>query len=121
MRDGGARRYHHRLVDGPACGLWEQSFPAVDAVLPVRIRLDQAGIDRKAFSAYQTLVDTAAQDGFKQPSQQIAVAEAPMPVLREGRMDGHVTVEPKAAEPAVCQVGVNLLAQAPLSERIPKQ
>jgi hypothetical protein len=45
---------------------------------------------------------------------QITVAEAAMPVLREGRMVGHVTIEPKAAEPAVCQVEVNLFAQAPL-------
>jgi len=37
-----------------------------------------------------------------------------MPVLGEGRMVGHVTVEPEAAEPAVCQVEVNLFAQAPL-------
>src|SRR6516164_2922935 len=37
-----------------------------------------------------------------------------MPVLREGRMVGHVTLEPKAAEPAVCQIEVNLFAQAPL-------
>ena len=29
-------------------------------------------------------------------------------------MIGHVTIEPKAAEPAVCQVEVNLFAQAPL-------
>src|SRR6516225_8444585 len=37
-----------------------------------------------------------------------------MPVLREGRMVGHVTLEPKAAEPAVCQIEVNLFAQTPL-------
>jgi len=32
-------------------GLWGQPLLALDAVLPVGIRLDQAGIDRKAFSA----------------------------------------------------------------------
>jgi len=32
-------------------------------------RLDQAGIDREAFSANQPLVDAAAQDGFEQPPQ----------------------------------------------------
>lgn len=40
------------------------------------------------------------------------------PVLRHSRslraVVGHVTVEPKPAEPALCQVEVNLLAQAPL-------
>lgn len=29
-------------------------------------------------------------------------------------MIGHVTIEPKAAEPAVCQVEMDLFAQAPL-------
>ena len=48
------------------------------------------------------------------PSQQIAVAEATMPVLREGRMVGHVPLEPKTAEPAVRQVEANLFAQAKL-------
>src|SRR6185436_15259166 len=37
-----------------------------------------------------------------------------MPVLREGRMVRYIAVEPKAAEPAIGQIEVNLLAQAPL-------
>jgi hypothetical protein len=34
-------------------------------LLPVRIRLDQADIDRKAFAADQTLADAAPQDRLK--------------------------------------------------------
>jgi hypothetical protein len=53
------------------------------------------------WTANQALVDTAAQDGLEQPSQQITIAETTMPVLGEGRMVGHVTIEPKTAEPTV--------------------
>jgi hypothetical protein len=63
--------------------------------------LDQAGIDRKTFSANQSLVDAAAQDGFKRPSQQIALSETTMTVLRERRMVGDVAIKPKAAKPAI--------------------
>ena len=40
--------------------------------------------DCKVFPANQTLVDAATQDGLEQTPQQIAIAEATMPVLREG-------------------------------------
>ena len=49
--------------------------------LPIGIRLDQTGIDRKGFAADQTLCDAALQDRLKDASQQIALAEAAMPVL----------------------------------------
>src|SRR5207302_722322 len=55
-----------------------------------------------------------AQDGLEQTPQQIAITEAAMPVLREGRMVGYIAVEPKTAEPAVRQIEVNLIAQSPL-------
>src|SRR6201993_4330112 len=89
------------LLDGTAHGLWGQPLLALDAVLPVRVRLDQAGINRKAFSANQPLVDTATQDHLEQTSQQITITEATMTVLREGRMVGDIAIEPKAAEPAI--------------------
>ena len=76
--------------------------------------LVEAGIDRKTFSANQSLVDAAAQDGIKQSSQQIALSEATVAVLREGRMVGDVAIKPKAAKPAIRQVQVDLFAQAPL-------
>ena len=43
--------------------------------------------------ADQPLVDAALQHGLEQPPQQVAVAEATMAVLREGRVVGHVAVE----------------------------
>src|SRR5213596_3657556 len=47
-------------------------------------------------------------------AQQVALAEASVPVLGEGRMVRHVAVEAEPAEPAVSEVEVNLLAQPPL-------
>jgi hypothetical protein len=49
--------------------------------LPIGIGLDQTGIDRKGFAAYQTLNDAALQDRLKDASQEIALAETAMPVL----------------------------------------
>jgi hypothetical protein len=43
----------------------------------------------------------AAENGFKQPSQQIALSEETMTVLREGRIFGDVAIKPKAAKPAI--------------------
>src|SRR5690348_9940942 len=79
-----------------------------------RIRLDQAGIDRKAFTTNQPLVDTALENSLEHPPQQIALAEAAMPVLGEGRMIGHAAIEAKSTEPPIGQIEVDLLAQAPL-------
>jgi len=64
--------------------LRRQPLLALDPVLPIGIGLDQAGIDRKVLPANQTLVHAATQDGLEQAPQQIAIAEAAMPVLREG-------------------------------------
>ena len=61
--------------------------------------LSQAGIDRKGLLANQTLIQATAQDSLEQTAQQIAFAEAAMPVLREGGMIGDITVEPEPAEP----------------------
>ena len=83
------------LFDRPAgCFRW-QSLLTLDSLLPIGIRLDQTGIDRKGFAANQSLSDAALQDRFKDASQEIALAETAMPVLREGGMIGDIAVEPK--------------------------
>jgi DNA-binding response OmpR family regulator len=56
----------------------------LDPLLPIGIRLDQTGIDRKGFPADKSLADAALQDRLEDAPQQIALAEAVMPVLREG-------------------------------------
>ena len=50
----------------------------------------------------------------KQLSQQIAIAEAAVRVLGEGRVLWHLAIEAEPAEPAVGQVQVHFLAQPPL-------
>ena len=84
------------------------------SLLPIGIRLDQTGIDRKGFAANQTLCDAALQDRLKNASQQIALAETAMPVLREGGMIRDIAVEPEPAEPPVRQIEVHLFAETPL-------
>lgn len=59
-----------RLVAGEG-----SPFSPSTPFVPVRVGLDQAGINCKTFAADQTLVDAAAQGHFEQLSQQITVAE----------------------------------------------
>src|ERR1700733_3800802 len=105
--------YGQILLNGPACSFRRKPFPALDALLAVGVRLDQAGIDRKAFAANQTLRDAALQDHLKDAPQKIALAETAMPVLRKGGMIGDVAVESEPAEPPVRQIEVDLFAEAP--------
>ena len=53
-------------------------------------------------------------DRLEQLAQQVALAEAAVAVLREGRVVGHVAVQPQPAEPAIGEVEMNLLAEPPL-------
>ena len=110
------RKLHRKpsqiLLKSSACGFRRNPFLALDALLPVGVRLDQAGIDRKAFAANQPLRDAALQDRFKDAPQKIAFAETAMPVLREGGVIGDIAVEPEPAEPPVRQVEIDLFRAA---------
>ena len=68
------------------------------ATLPVGIGLDHAGVDREALAADQPLVNTAPHGRLEHLAQQIAVAETAVPVLREGRVIRHRTIQSKPAE-----------------------
>jgi hypothetical protein len=70
-----------------------------------------SNVDGKTFTTDQAPLDTALQHGLKQSAQQVAVAKAAMPVLREGRVIGHLASQAEAAEPAVRQFQVDFLAQ----------
>ena len=97
-----------------ASGGGRQPRGTFDAGAVAGVGLDQTGVDGKALAADQTLVDAALQHGLEQPAQQVAVAEAAVPVLREGRMIGHLAVEAEPTEPAIGEVQMDLLAQPPL-------
>jgi hypothetical protein len=60
--------YGQILVNGASRGLWRKSLLALYTFLPVRLRLDQAGIDRKALAADQALIDAAPQHCLKETS-----------------------------------------------------
>jgi hypothetical protein len=78
------------------------------------IGADETCVDRKAFAADQPLRHAALNGHLEQLPQQIAVAEAAMPVLREGRVIRHRAIETEPAKPAIDQVQMHLLAQPPL-------
>ena len=75
------------LLDHAASRLRRQARGALDAVAVAGVGLDQAGVDGKAFTANQALVDAAQAARLEQLPQQIAIAKAAVPVLREGRVD----------------------------------
>src|SRR5215211_5595492 len=102
------------LLDRPARGLGRQALSSRDALLSASVRLDQAAINGKAFATDQTFRDAAAEDGLEQAPKQIALPEAPVPVLREGRVIGHPTVQPELTKPAVGEVEVHFFAKPPL-------
>ncbi len=95
----------HRPVPSPRCRA---------AGLAIGVGADQAGVDRKPFATYQPLGHASRDRRFEQRAQQVAIAEAPVAVLREGRVVGHVAVQPQPAEPAIGQVQMHLVAQPAL-------
>ena len=63
-----AFKEHGRGTIGASRGLRRKSLLALYTFLPVRLRLDQAGIDRKALAADQALIDAAPQHCLKEAS-----------------------------------------------------
>jgi hypothetical protein len=98
------------FFDGAARRIRRQPRGTFDAGAIAGVGLDQTGIDGEAFAADKTFLDAALQNGLEKPAQQVAVTEAAVPVLREGRMIGHRAVETQSAKPAIRQVEVHLLA-----------
>jgi len=82
--------------------------------LAIGISADQAAINGKALTANEPLGEAALDGHFEQAAQQIAVAKAPVPVFREGRVVGNSTVQAKPAEPAVAEIEMDLFAQPAL-------
>ena len=59
-------------------------------------------------------LEAPLDDALEHLSHQPAVAEAPMAVLGEGGVVGHLPLKAEPAEPAVGEVQIHLLAQSPL-------
>jgi hypothetical protein len=94
----------HVLVDRAARRFRRQAPRSVNAALAVGVGLDQAGIDCETVAADQPLGHAAAHDGLEDVAQQVAVAEAAVAVLGEGRVIGHGALQAEPAEPSVGQV-----------------
>src|SRR5262249_61071932 len=73
--------------------------------------LDHTGIDRKAFAAHQASIHASPNNQLKYMSENVALAEAPMAILRERRMIRNFVIEPKTAEPPVSQVQGHLFTE----------
>ena len=99
------------LIDRAARQFRRQALRSIDATLPVCIGLDQAGIDGKTLAAHQALGHAAPYHHLEDMAQKIAVAEAAVPVLREGRVVWNFALQAKPAKPPVGQVQVEFLAQ----------
>src|SRR5207248_1692817 len=61
--------------------------------LAVGIGANEAAIDGKAFTTDQALGEAALDGRLEQAAQQIAIAEAAVTVLGEGRVIGHCAVQ----------------------------
>ena len=83
-------------------------------ILLVGIRLDQAGVHGEAIAADQALGDAPRDHRLEEMPEEVAFAEAAVPVLGEGRVVGHPTGQVEPAEPAGGEIEVNLLAEPPL-------
>ena len=101
------------LVDRAARYIKRQSFVAASEALTIGLGADEARIDGKAVAPDQSFGHAALHCRLEQLTQQIAVTETPMSVLRERRMVRHFTIQPEAAEPSIREIEVYLLAQAP--------
>src|SRR5215218_8407097 len=69
---------------------------------------------RTGTAAHQPLGYAPAYDSLEDVPQHIAVPEAAVPVLREGRVVRHVAFQTEPAEPSVGEVQMDLLAKPPL-------
>ena len=83
-------------------------------MLAAHIGAHEAAIDCEPFAANQPLGNAARHRRLEQLAQDVAVAEATMPVLGESGMIGHIAFQPKAAKPAIGEVDMHLLAEPPL-------
>ena len=64
----------------------------------MRVRHDNAGVDREGFASHDPFFHTARHHRLEQLAQEIALAETAVAVLGEGRMIGNVAVEPQSTE-----------------------
>jgi hypothetical protein len=82
------------------------------------IRCDKAGIDGKSFRAHQYSREASLHHRFEDVLQDIALPKPAVAILREACVIRHLAAQSEAAEPAIGEVEMDLLASW-YSERIP--
>ena len=104
--------------NGMGGGRVRQINRLINGMLAVYICAHAAAIDCKPLAADQTLVNAArhvVSNSWRSTSLSRKRPLADLgPVLREGRVIGHITFQPKAAEPAMGEVDMHLLTHPPL-------
>src|SRR5206468_8286347 len=78
----------------------------------IGVGLDYAGIDGKAFATDQSLLHAARDHALEHLPKRIALTEAAVTVLREGRMVRYRVFQAKSTEPAISQIEMDLFAQS---------
>ena len=78
------------------------------------VRLNHTRINRKAFALDQASVHTSPYHCLEHMAQDVAVAEPPMAVDRERQVIRNLVIKLEPAEPPICEVHLDLLAQSPL-------
>ncbi len=86
--------------------------------LLVGIRCDKAGIDGKSFRAHQHSREASLHHRFEDVLQDIALPKPAVAILREACVIRHLAAQSEAAEPAIGEVEMDLLASW-YSERTP--
>jgi hypothetical protein len=82
-------------------------------IFAVGIGPDHACINSERFAADQPCRHARRDRRLEQLAKDVAVAEAPVPILREGRVIGHSPVKAEATEPAIRKVQMDLVTQPP--------
>jgi hypothetical protein len=100
------------LLDGAGSVFLCFPLSAWYRTLLVGIRCDQAGIYCKSFRANQPLSEAAFHYRLEHMPQDIALPEPAMAVLREAGMIRDLAVQTEAAEPAIGEIKMDLLAQS---------
>src|SRR5579872_225346 len=80
----------------------------------ISVGLDHRSVDSKALAADQPFRDAPGHRLLEQFAKNIALTETTVPVFGKGRMIRHRAFQPEPAEPSICEVEVDLVAQPAL-------
>src|SRR5262245_17830302 len=96
--------------------LWQGPIDLIRrlAMISAGVGLHDARIDGKAFALNQTSIHAGPRHRLEHMAQEVAVAEAAVPIDRKCRVIWYFVVEIEATKPAVGEMQLYLLAQLPL-------